>query len=173
VIVRFDGRDIREMRDLPRAVADTAVGKASDIVVVRKGKEQNLKITLGRLEDGEKIEQAALQQKPSPGQPKQESATRKLLGAELAAMSADLRKKFKIKDTVKGIVIVAVEPNSALADAQVKAGDVIVDVQGEAIANPADLNKRFDALKKTGKKSALLLMSNAEGEQRFVPVTIP
>jgi serine protease Do len=173
VIVKFDGRDIREMRDLPRAVADTAVGKASDIVVVRKGKEQSLKITLGRLEDGEKMEQAALQQKPAPGQPKQDSATRKLLGADLAPMSADLRKRFKIKDTVKGVVVVAVESGSALADAQVKAGDVIVDVQGDAIANPADLTKRFDALKKGGKKSALLLLSNADGEQRFVPVTIP
>ncbi len=171
VIVKFDGRDIKEMRDLPRAVADTAVGKASDIVVVRKGKEQSLKITLGRLEDGEKIEQASLQ-KPLEA-PKQESATRKMLGADLAAMSADLRKKFKIKDTVKGVVVVAVEAGSALADSQVKAGDVIVDVQGDAIANPADLTKRLDTLKKAGKKSALLLLSNAEGEQRFVPVTIP
>ncbi len=171
VIVKFDGRDIREMRDLPRAVADTAVGKASDIVVVRKGKEQTLKITLGRLEDGEKIEQASLQ-KPQEA-PKQESATRKLLGAEFAAMSNDLRKRFKIKDTVKGIVVVSVEPGSTLADAQVKAGDVIVDVQGDVIANPADLSKKFEVLKRAGKKSALLLLSNAEGEQRFVPVTIP
>src|SRR6266849_883118 len=39
VIVKFDGKDIREMKDLPRIVADTPVGKDVDVVIVRKGRE--------------------------------------------------------------------------------------------------------------------------------------
>jgi len=58
VIVKFDGKDIREMRDLPRVVADTPVGKDVPVIIVRKGKEETKTVTLGRLEDGEK--QAAL-----------------------------------------------------------------------------------------------------------------
>ena len=42
------------MRDLPRVVAESPVGKAVDVVIVRKGDEQTVKVTLGRLEDGEK-----------------------------------------------------------------------------------------------------------------------
>ena len=41
MIVKFDGKDIKEMRDLPRIVADTPVGKDVDVVIVRKGKEEN------------------------------------------------------------------------------------------------------------------------------------
>ncbi|TIP31656.1 MAG: PDZ domain-containing protein, partial [Mesorhizobium sp.] len=55
VIIKFDGKDIHEMRDLPRVVAESPVGKAVDVVIVRKGVEQTVKVTLGRLEDGEKL----------------------------------------------------------------------------------------------------------------------
>src|SRR5215471_9664332 len=55
VIVRFDGKDIKEMKDLPRIVADTPVGKDVDVLIVRKGKEESRTVKLGRLEDGEKL----------------------------------------------------------------------------------------------------------------------
>ena len=58
VIIKFDGQDIKEMRDLPRVVADTPVGKEVEVTIVRKGKEESRTVKLGRLEDGEK--QAAL-----------------------------------------------------------------------------------------------------------------
>src|SRR5690242_12785250 len=51
VIVKFDGKDIKEMRDLPKIVADTPVGKDVEVLVVRKGKEEKKTVRLGRLED--------------------------------------------------------------------------------------------------------------------------
>src|ERR1700691_2527532 len=59
VIVTFDGKDIKEPKDLSRAVADTAVGTEGEIVIIRQGVEQNLKVTLGRLDDGDKSVQVA------------------------------------------------------------------------------------------------------------------
>jgi serine protease Do len=138
--------------------------------VVRKGKEEKLSITLGRLEDSEKVQQASAKA-PSPDQ--QKSATRRLLGLELSTLTDDMRKRFKVKDTVKGVLVVSIERNSPLSDQRVQPGDVILEITGEAISSPADLQKRIDALKKDGKKTALLLLSNNEGEQRFVPVQIP
>jgi serine protease Do len=169
VIIRFDGQDIREMRDLPRAVAGTAVDKSVDVVVLRDGKEQTLKVTLGRLEDSEKPQQAAIQ--PEPKEPP--SVTQRLLGLELSQINGELRSRFKLRDNVKGIVVVSIEPNSPLADHRISPGDVILEVTGQAVESPADLQKRLDALKKEGRPSALLLLSNPAGEQRFVPVTIP
>src|SRR5213594_1944374 len=51
VVVKFDGKDVKDPKDLSRVVADTAVGKEVDVVVIRKGKEESRKVTLGRLED--------------------------------------------------------------------------------------------------------------------------
>ncbi len=53
VILKFDGKAVSEMRDLPRVVAESPVGKQVDVVVLRDGKEQTVKVTLGRLEDSD------------------------------------------------------------------------------------------------------------------------
>jgi serine protease Do len=53
VILKFDGKTVNEMRDLPRVVAESTVGKEVDVVVLRDGKEQTVKVKLGRLEDSD------------------------------------------------------------------------------------------------------------------------
>ena len=55
IILDFNGKQIVKMRDLPRFVAETAVGQSVKVLVLREGKEVTLDITLGRLEEGEQI----------------------------------------------------------------------------------------------------------------------
>ncbi|PZM13594.1 Do family serine endopeptidase [Rhizobium tubonense] len=59
VILNFDGKAVNEMRDLPRVVAESPVGKEVDVVVLRDGKQQTVKVTLGRLEDSNQAATAA------------------------------------------------------------------------------------------------------------------
>jgi serine protease Do len=167
VIVKFDGVEVKESKDLPRIVGQTPVGKAVDVVVVRKGKEVTKSVTLGRLEDGEKLAKASV-----PGAEAEKPAVKRALGLELSPMTEELRKRFSIKESVKGVIVSRVDPNSPAADKRIGIGDVIVEVQQEPVSTPDAMTKRIDALKKEGKKSALLLVSNAQGEVRFVAVSI-
>ncbi|MDP1864750.1 MAG: PDZ domain-containing protein, partial [Bradyrhizobium sp.] len=168
VVVKFDGKDIKEPKDLSRVVADTAVGKEVDVVIIRKGKEEIRKVTLGRLVD-DKAVQTAVKGKEEPVE---KPVTQKALGLDLATLSKDLRTRYKIKDTVKGVIVTGVDSGSDAADKRLSAGDVIVEVAQESVANVADIKKRVDQLKKEGKKSVLLLVSNAEGELRFVALGV-
>jgi serine protease Do len=169
VIVRFDGKDIREMRDLPRVVADTPVGKEVAVVIIRKGKEETLTVKLGRLEDTDK--QAALT-KPESEPPSPPPVVKRTLGIDLANLSDELRKKFKIRDTVKGIVILNIEPNSPAADKRLNAGDVIVEIAQEAVQSADDFQTKVDRLRKEKRPSALLLVAGADGELRFVALSL-
>src|ERR1700760_1139562 len=168
VVVKFDGKDIKETKDLSRVVADTAVGKEVDVVVIRKGEEQTKRVTLGRLEDSDKPQPAAVK---SP-EPAEKPVTQKALGLDLANLSKDLRTRYKIKESVKGVIITGVDNASDAAEKRLAAGDVIVEVAQEAVANAADIKKRVEQLKKDGKKSVLLLVSNADGELRFVALSV-
>src|SRR6195256_936603 len=168
VIVKFDGKDIKEMRDLPRAVADTAVGKQTPVIIIRKGKEETKSVPPGRLEDGEKL--AAVD--PKSDAPADKTVVKKTLGIELANMSDDLRKKFKIKDTVKGVVITGVDASSPAADKRLSPGDVIVEIAQEGVASADDFQAKIDKLKKDGRKSALLLVAGADGELRFIALSL-
>ncbi|MDA9477046.1 serine protease [Bradyrhizobium sp. CCBAU 65884] len=168
VVVKFDGKDVKDPKDLSRVVADTAVGKEVDVIIIRKGKEETKKVTLGRLQDPEKVQTAVKTDEPAP----EKLVTQKALGLDLAALNKDLRTRYKIKESVKGVVVTNVDANSDAAEKRLSAGDVIVEVAQEAVSSGADIQKRVDQLKKDGKKSVLLLVSNADGELRFVALSV-
>jgi serine protease Do len=168
VIVNFDGKEIKEMRDLPRVVADTPVGKQTPVVVIRKGREETKTVTLGRLEDGEKLAAVTLKSNA----PQEQAVVKKALGIALANISDDLRKRYKIKDTVKGVVITGIDASSPAAEKRLSPGDVIVEIAQEAVESADDFEAKIDRLKQAGRKSALLLIAGPDGELRFVALSL-
>ncbi|HEX9070531.1 MAG TPA: trypsin-like peptidase domain-containing protein, partial [Pseudolabrys sp.] len=168
VIVRFDGKDVKEMRDLPKIVADTPVGKDVEVVVVRKGKEEKMSVKLGRLEDEK---QAALNTK-NDAVPDVKPVVKKALGLDLANLTDELRKKHNIKDKVKGVLITGVDPNSPAAEKRLAPGMVIAEVQQQPVANATELQQRIEKLKKDGKKAAVLLVVSPDGDPSFVALSL-
>jgi serine protease Do len=165
VIVKFNGVPVKSSSELPRIVAATPVGKTVEVQIVRKGEEQTKSVLLGRLEDGEKTQVANVKQ------PEAESANRQILGLNLSGLTDEARRRYNIKESVKnGVVVTKVDPNSTAADKRIQPGEVIVEVGQEAVANPADVTKRVEALKKEGRKSVLLLVAGASGDVRFVAI---
>jgi hypothetical protein len=98
--------------------------------------------------------------------------TQKAFGLDLATLSKDLRTKYKIQDSVKGVIVTGVDGNSEAAERRLSAGDVIVEVANEAVSSAADIKKRVDQLKKDGKKSILLLVADGDGRLRFVALRV-
>ena len=167
VIVKFDGEDIKEMRDLPKIVAETPVGKDVEVTIIRKGKEEKKIVKLGRLEDEK---QAALTTKKDSADEK--PVVKKALGLDLANLTDELRKQHNIKDKVKGVLITAVEPNSAAAEKRLMPGMVIAEVQQQPVATAAELQQRIEKLKKDGKKAAVLLVLTPGGDPSFVALSL-
>ncbi|THK35013.1 Do family serine endopeptidase [Ensifer sp. MPMI2T] len=175
IITRFDGTDVAEIRDLMRAVGESPVGKLVDVVIIRDGQEQTVRVTLGRLEDGEQLANAPVKEngegiKPDQPPAAQLPASDVVLGMKLAVLDADRRKSFGIADGVEGVVITEVQPNSAAAERRVAVGDVIVEIGQEAMATPDDVSARVEELKNDGRRNALLMIANKAGELRFVTV---
>jgi len=164
VIVKFDGRDVPLMRDLPRIVAETVVGKKVDVVVIRKGTEMNFTVTLGRLEDAEKAQTKVSTNTPEENKVAEVESS---LGLKLSPLTSELRAQYKITDKVKGVLITEVEEASSAAEKRIKAGDVIIEVGQEEVNNPDDVVNRVAALKSEGRKSVLLLLANKDGDLRF------
>jgi serine protease Do len=167
VIVKFDGKDIKEMRDLPRVVADTTVGKAVEVVIIRKGQQETRTVTLGRLEDGEKQMADA-----KTNAPDQKPVVKKTLGLDLANLDETLRGKYKVKESVKGVVVVGVDADSAANGQRLSPGDVIVEVAQEAVASADEFQAKIDKLKRDGRPSALLLVASPSGDLRFIALSL-
>ena len=171
VIVTFDGKDVPEMRDLPRIVAETAVGKEVDVVVIRKGEEKSFSVRLGRLEDAEKAQTKV----SSEGSEKDQNAAEKVkssLGLKLSLLTDDLREQYKINDKVKGVLITDVDASSSAAEKSISAGDVIVEVGQQKVASPDDVLNRVEELKEKGLKSILLTLANKNNDLRFLALRL-
>lgn len=166
VILKFNGREVENMRGLPRIVARAPIGQEVEIEVLRKGERETFRVTLGRLEEFETGRSL------TELEPESDAAEENLLGLVISPLSEELRKKFDIGEDINGVVITDVDPDSKAAEKNIKPGDVIVEVTQEAVKRPGEVAQRVGELKKSGRKSVLFLIAGPKGELRFVAVPI-
>ncbi len=170
VILKFDGRDVADMRHLPRMVAETPVGKVVDVVVWRKNKEIPLKVKLQELEENDKVASVP-KSGPSDKPPPVPEATVTALGMSLAQLTDDARHRFNVPDKTKGVLITKVDDGTSAAERDLRAGDVIVEVAQEEVSAPEQVVKKINEARTAGRKS-VLVMVDRRGEQRFVGLPI-
>jgi serine protease Do len=165
VILSFDGSEVESMRSLPRLVARTSIGKTADVVILRNDEKKTVKVTIGRLPKTLKV---AAAKKKEMDEPEKTS----LLGLSISPMSDELRTKYKIGKDVTGVVITEIDPDSNAAQKQIAVGNVIVEVKGNKVKSPEEVKAQVEAAKKSGRKSVLLLITDAKGDLRFVAVAV-
>jgi serine protease Do len=157
VILKFDGRDITEMRKLPRIVAETAIGKKAPVEVWRDGKRLTLDVVVGELPE-EPEEAAKAPEKPNGAPSGQVVAG---TGLVVAAVTPQLRERFGLEEDVKGVVVTDVKDGPA-QDKGMKPGDVIIEAANKPIRTPSDLSKAVDLAKSSGQKFLLLRVENPQ-----------
>jgi len=84
---------------------------------------------------------------------------RALLGVNIGDVNAELAKELKL-DKVEGVYIGGVPENSAAKQAGIKEGDVIIQVEGEAIKNTAELQEKISQYRPGDKVDVIVLRDN-------------
>lgn len=172
VILTFDGKPVREMRHLPRIVAETPIDKSVDVVVWRGGQRVTLSAKVGELEKAENdglLSQNDDTVYEDPSTPKGDTIDS--LGLTLAPLSTSLRQLYGIGDNVTGLVITDIDGNSDAAQKGIAEGDVIVDINQKPVAEINELRSEIDSSVKARRKAVLLLINN-RGNIQFVAVKL-
>ncbi|RYE10903.1 MAG: Do family serine endopeptidase [Hyphomicrobiales bacterium] len=176
IILGFNGRDIIRMRDLPRYVAETAVGEKVTVTVLRQGAEVTLDITLGRLEVGEQIVAAA--QTPEVVPPAAEDAPagpvalKEMLGLDVGPIDDAAREAFQIAETQTGVVITEVTEGTDASRQGLLSGLVISEVNQQKVTSVAELTEKVDAAKEAGRPAVLFKVTDPAGTSRFVAIKL-
>ncbi|MGH6890109.1 MAG: Do family serine endopeptidase [Rhizomicrobium sp.] len=168
LIISFDGKPISDSRVLPRLVAETPVGKDVKVDLVRRSKPEIVDVTVARLDDGSETKGLA-----KPAQPHAPRAEPQLsrLGLSLAAVDPLTRAKYRLASELRGVVITNVDPDSPAGEKDIRAGDVILQVQNETVATPAEVKQRVEAGLKSGHKAVLFLLSR-DGQMAYVALRL-
>ena len=167
LILVFDGKPVNRMRDLPRLVAETTVGKEVNVRVLRLGEEVDLTIELGRLER----EDAFAQVENLPPAEIPENAD-SMLGLKVEGMTAELREEFAIDTSVQGVVVVEVAEDSDAEQKGVRVGHTIVEVNQQAVFTARDVETIVGTSAEIGRDVVLLKLADPSGNLRFVGVRL-
>ncbi len=154
VIVGFNGKEIKEMKELPFLVASSPVGSEAEVDIVRNGKRMTITVTLGKLTDEE--EDAPVE-------------TRLELGMSLETLTPDKAAAMGLTGT-EGVVVTQVAQGSPAAEAGVRPGDVIVEVDKTPVGNVENFEA---AAARFNPGDTMLLLIKRRGATLFLTLKLP
>ena len=160
----FNGEAIRKMRRLPRIVSETEVDSTVPVEVWRQGGTLQLEVTVGRLEEGEKIMNAEAEGEVEIGE----------LGMTVATPTDALREKYDLDEEALakgGVVVIELESEGAAAQTELEVGDLIVAVDQDDVSSARTVRRRIRAAKAADAPSVLLLV-NRKGMSQFIAVAL-
>ncbi|MEM9494831.1 MAG: Do family serine endopeptidase [Pseudomonadota bacterium] len=158
VILELNNIDVRDPNDLSRRVAGYAPGDKVKMKVLRDRSEKVLNVTLGQ-RDGD---DAASDDGPANDNSDDAMADVGLRVTELTDM---LREQFRVPDDVEGVLVTGVRSGSAAQEAGLRAGAVIIEVDGDDVSSLRDLKNKINNARKSDKEAVLLRMQFGENRQ--------
>jgi serine protease Do len=156
-ILSVNGTVISDSRDLARKVAEFTPDTAVDVKVLRGGKEESIKVKLGKFPGAEQV--VAKVETPEP-----KAAEMGSLGLGFSATPV----KGAPKD---GLVIAEVEPNSDAATKGIAGGDVVLEINSQTVTTAAELEGIVKKAKEAGRTAVLLSIKSGD-QRRVIPVKI-
>jgi serine protease Do len=167
VITTFNGKTIADVRDLTRTVADSPIGEAVPVVVLREGNEMTIDVTLDRRETAEGEAEAEGELGAVPEAPVQSE----VLGMTLKPIVGPTARELGLPAGSEGLAVVNVDAASEAAAKGLSRGDIIVEAGQRPVTSLKDLNDRIEEAKAGGRKSMLLLVRR-DGDPRFVALSV-
>ncbi len=166
VILKVGDAEVKDVRSLPRLVADIAVGTQAPLTVWRKGKIITVPIQVGEYEEAE--ETGVI---PSPDGGKELTKGVEIHGMTLQPLTEEVRQRFDLAKDVQGVLVVDVAAKGSAAEKGIRPGDIIMEISQEEVKTPQNVVDSLKKAEKDNRKSALLLI-NRDGESRYVSIKL-
>ncbi len=164
IILEFNGILIKEMKELPRIVAQTEVGKTVEVKIWRNEKELTKKIKLGRLETSEDFK-AEKKEEADPNI--SEIKTLKISVRVLSAKDVKIR---KLPEGTSGLVITNIQQDSLIN--YLKVDNIIIEAQKKKIRSVKDFEKIINGVLQSSEKTMLIAIYNNQNQRRYIGVKL-
>jgi len=166
IITEFNGVKIKEMKELPKIVAQTEVGKTVDVKIWRNKKEITKKIKLGRLETSSDFKK----EEKKETEIETEISEIKSLKIIVRPITKDDIAQRNLPNQTTGLVITNIGKSSPVNYLSVN--DIIVEAQKKKIKNSKDLENIIAAALKSNQKTILIAIYNNQNQRRYIGVKL-
>jgi serine protease Do len=156
IVLSINGESIAETRELSLKVAMMSPGTVARLRVFRERRETEISVTLG--------EQPA--QRRAAAGPLEPTPTRAMEGVSVQNLTPPIRRQLGLPASASGVVVTDVDPGSPAAEAGLRRGDLIQEVNERTVGDVAG----FDQAIRQGGRDVVLLLVNREGQTLYVAV---
>jgi serine protease Do len=163
IILKFDGRDVLEGRNLTRFVADTPINKTVAVEFLRGARRLTANVTVLRLDEGRPPPLAQRKDGGEPATVAPRVQEGRVLGLTLSTLTPQLRQRYGIGLDAQGLVVTAVDP-AADAATKLQPGDVIVEIQFEEVDTVAEAQR---VVQRAPASRPVLIYVNRGGDMTF------
>jgi len=172
VIVSFNGTEITEMRELPRAVAETEVGRAAEVIVIRNGEEITFDVVLGELEEFEQqLASGAEGGQSGDEDDKQKPVSNNVLGMIVRPATPEIAEQMGLDPNVQGLIVTDLEPGSPAMRAGILPGDLVLEVGKEAVTTVVDMAEEVEAARDRESRSIVVRVER-NGDAQYLAVQL-
>jgi len=161
VIIEFNGKKVADSRHLKLEVARTQPGESVPVKVLRDGATKDLQIAVKEMPGQERL---ARNDNSSSGD-KEDNGT--LNGVTIGDLDRQIRQQFDLPGNVRGVVVTDIDPNSPAAEAGLKPGDVIQEINRKPVKTAEEAVKMTE---KSTNDNRTLLRVWSNGGSHFVVV---
>jgi serine protease Do len=169
VVVAVNGKPVEDRGQLTRTVAAISPGGKAALTLLRKGKKQEIVVTVGTRPDEDSL---ARGEGPEEGEGQGDAGSDlkgAKLGVKLQTVTPEMARQLKIEGD-GGVLIAEVSPEGAAARAGIQRGDVILEVNQEGVTRPDQVTA---AVAKARPGDVVLLRVKRGTAASFIPVKIP
>jgi len=149
VIIKLDQKDLKDSGDLRNQVSNTPIGKTIPLTILRNGKQSDVKVTVGDLEDSQKFLVAVMKER---------------LGLEIRPIKQQEAENYGIDS---GIAVKWLDPKGPMAEIGFEVGDIILEVEGQPVQSPDDFTGIISMLPPR-EEITLLAMDHRSGQSTYV-----
>jgi len=164
IILEFNGILIKEMKELPKIVAQTEVGKTVEVKVWRNEKELTKKIKLGRLETSEDFK-TEKKEETDPN-----ISEIKTLKISVRVLSAKDVKDRNLPKNTSGLVITNIQQDSLIN--YLKVDNIIIEAQKKKITSVKDFERIINNVLQSSEKTMLIAIYNNQNQRRYIGVKL-
>src|SRR5713101_1923787 len=160
VITAVNGNAVKDARDLAKQIGGMAPGGTAKLTVWRKGEEKTFTIALGELPNQREARATTMPDSSGPE------------GTDVPRLGLTVVPAGQVAGSgSEGVVVTEVDPNGIASDQGVKTGDVILEVGGKKVANPADIRSALKDAQKDGKRTILMRVKSGDAT-KFVALRL-
>jgi serine protease Do len=165
VIIEFNGKKVTDWAHLRIMVAQTPPKTAVKFKALRDGKEKTFDVTLAELP-----EDLSVRQGEDPSSDVAEASSPSLDGVEVAELDGQIRRQYNIPTRIRGALVTTVDDDSKAAEAGLRPGDVIVEINRRPVRTADDAVELTRAVKGKNILLRVYSQSGGVGGTRFLTV---